>query len=54
MKKFIVIAFLLIIAAVIAYFTFVIATLKIAIGGILLGISVIALIATWVLWKIKD
>jgi len=54
MKKFLVIAFLVIIGLVVAYLTFVVAALKIVIGAILLGVAAIALLAVWIMWKIKD
>lgn len=54
MKKYLVIAFLVIIGLVVAYFTFVIAAIKIIIGSILLGVAAIALFAVWIMWKIKD
>lgn len=54
MKKYIVIAILLIVAGLVTYLTFVIAAIKIVIGAILLGISAIALLAVWIMWKIDD
>ena len=54
MKKYLVIGLLILVAILVAYFTFVIATIKLAIGGILLAISAIALIAVWIMWKIRD
>ena len=54
MKKYLVIALLIIIGLAIAYLTFVIAYIQIVIGAILLGISAIALLAVWIMWKIED
>ncbi|WP_313112778.1 hypothetical protein [Aequorivita sediminis] len=54
MKKYFVIALLVIIAIAIAYLTFVIAYIKIVVGAILLGISAISLLAVWIMWKIED
>ena len=54
MSKYIVIIILLIVAALIAYLTFVIAAIKITIGVILLGISAISLLLVWILWKVKN
>lgn len=54
MKKFLVIALLIIIALVLVYLTFFIAAIKIVFGSILLGISAIALLAVWIMWKIDD
>ncbi len=54
MMKYLVIAFLIIAALVVAYFTFVVATIKIAFGGIMLGIAAIALLVVWIMWKSKD
>ena len=54
MKKYLVIALLVIIGLAIAYLTFVIAYIQIVIGAILLGISAIALLAVWIMWKIED
>ncbi len=54
MKKILVIILLLAVLAVVAYLTFVVATIKIAIGSILLGISAISLLMVWILWKTKD
>jgi len=54
MKKYLFIALLVIVAIAVIYLTFVIAYLKIIIGSILLGISAIALLAVWIMWKNKD
>mgnify|MGYP001198911039 CR=1 FL=1 len=54
MKKYLVIALLIIVAIVVAYLTFVSAAIKIVIGAILLGVSAIALLAVWIMWKIDD
>lgn len=54
MSKYIVIIILLIVAALIAYLTFVIAAIKITIGAFLLGISAISLLLVWILWKVKN
>ncbi len=54
MKKYLVIGFLIVVALVVAYLTFVIAAIKIAIGGILLGVAAIALLIVWLLWKSRD
>ncbi|MEH6657913.1 hypothetical protein [Leeuwenhoekiella marinoflava] len=54
MKKYIVIAILLIALAGVAYLTFVIAAIKIVIGSIFLGIMAIALLALWIMWKVND
>jgi hypothetical protein len=45
---------LVIVALVVIYLTFIIAYIKIIIGSILLGVSAIALLAVWVMWKIED
>lgn len=54
MKKYLVIAFLVILGIAIAYLTFIIAAIKIVLGSILLGIAAIALLAVWIMWKIED
>ena len=54
MKKYLVIALLVVLGLVVAYLTFVIAAIKIVMGAILLGIAAIALLAVWIMWKIKD
>lgn len=54
MKKFLVIALLVIVAIAVGYLTFVIAAIKMVVGGILLAISAIALLAVWIMWKIDD
>jgi hypothetical protein len=54
MKKYFVIALLVIVGLAVAYLTFVIAAIKIVIGSILLGVSAIALLAVWIMWKIED
>ncbi len=54
MKKYLVIALLIIVGIAIAYLTFIIAAIKFIIGAILLGISAIALLAVWIMWKIDD
>ena len=54
MKKYLVIAFLVIIGIGVAYLTFVIAAIKIVFGSIMLAIAVIALLAVWIMWKIED
>lgn len=54
MRKALVIIALLIIAAAIAYMTFVIAAIKIAVGSVLLGISAISMLIVWIMWKTKD
>lgn len=54
MKKYLVIALLVITAIAVAYLTFVIAYIKIIFGAVLLGIAAIALLAVWIMWKIED
>ncbi|MCG2417456.1 hypothetical protein K8089_00370 [Aequorivita sp. F47161] len=54
MKKYLVIALLVIVGLAIAYLTFIIAAIKIIIGSILLGVAAIALLAVWIMWKIDD
>ncbi|SRX52551.1 hypothetical protein [Aequorivita sp. CIP111184] len=54
MKKYLVIALLVIVGLAIAYITFVIAAIKMVIGAILLGVAAIALLAVWIMWKIED
>ncbi len=54
MKKVLVVIFLLLIAAAIVYVTFVIAAVKMVVGSILLGISLIALLVVWIMWKVKS
>lgn len=54
MKKYLVIALLVIVGLAVAYLTFIIAAIKIVVGSILLGISAIALLAVWIMWKIED
>lgn len=54
MKKYLVIALLIIVAIAVAYLTFIIATIKIVVGSILLAIAAIALLAVWIMWKIND
>lgn len=53
MRKVIVSILLIAVIGVVIYFTFVIATIKIAVGSILLGISAISLLLVWILWKTK-
>lgn len=54
MKKYLVIALLVIVGLAVAYLTFIIAVIKIVLGSILLGIAAIALLAVWIMWKIDD
>ncbi len=54
MKKYLVIALLIIVGLAVAYLTFIIAAIKIIIGAILLGVMLIALLAVWIMWKIED
>ena len=54
MKKYLVIAVLLVALGAVAYLTFVIAAIKIMIGSIFLGIMAIALLALWIMWKVND
>lgn len=54
MKKYLVIALIVIVGIAIAYLTFIIAAIKFVIGAILLGIAAIALLAVWIMWKIND
>lgn len=54
MKKYLVIALLVIVGLAVAYLTFVIAAIKMIIGAILLGIAAIALLVVWIMWKIDD
>ncbi len=53
MKKILFSVFLIILALLITYLTFMIAVIKIKIGAILLGICLVALIAAWITWKLK-
>lgn len=54
MKKYLVIALLVIVGLAVAYLTFIIAAIKFVIGSILLGVAAIALLAVWIMWKIED
>ena len=54
MKKYLLIALLVIIAIVIAVLTFIVGTIKIMFGAISLGVMLIALLVVWIMWKIKD
>ena len=54
MKKYLVIALLVIVGLAVAYLTFVIAAIKIVIVAILLGVAAIALLVVWIMWKIED
>lgn len=54
MKKIVVSIILLVVIALVIYFTFIIAAVKIALGSILLGISAISLLLVWILWKTKE
>ncbi len=54
MKKYLVIALLVVVGLIIAYFTFIIAAIKIVLGSILLGVAAIALFVVWIMWKIDD
>jgi len=54
MKKVVVSVILLVVIALIIYFTFIIAAVKVALGSILLGISAISLLLVWILWKTKE
>ncbi len=54
MKKYLVIGFLLLVAALIAYLTFIISVIKLVVGAILLGISALSLLVVWILWKVKE
>lgn len=53
MKKYLVIALLVIVGLAIAYLTFIIAAIKMVIGAIMLGIALIALLVVWIMWKIE-
>ena len=54
MKKYLVIGFLVVIAALTAYLTFIISVIKLTVGAILLGIAAIAFLVVWILWKVKE
>lgn len=54
MKKVVVSVILLVVIALVIYFTFIIAAVKVALGSILLGISAISLLLVWILWKTKE
>ncbi len=54
MKKYLVIALLIIVGLAVAYLTFIIAAIKIVIGSFLIGIAAIALLIVWIMWKIND
>lgn len=54
MRKVVVSILLIAVIAVVIYFTFIEATIKIALGSVLLGISAICLLLVWILWKSKN
>jgi len=54
MKKYLVIALLVIVGLTVAYLTFIIAAIKIVIGSFLIGVAVLALLVVWIMWKIED
>ena len=54
MRKFLVIALLIIVAIIVAIYTFVLGTIKLLIGGFSLGALVIIVLIVWLVWKIKD
>lgn len=53
MRKVVVSILLIAVIAIVIYFTFIIATIKIVVGSVLLGISAISLLLVWILWKTK-
>ncbi|WP_164076240.1 hypothetical protein [Flavimarina sp. Hel_I_48] len=54
MKKYIIIALLVVVALILAYLTFVIAAIKFAVGSVFVGIMVLAIFILWVMWKTRD
>ncbi len=54
MKKYGIIGFLIFIAIVIAVLTFAIGVIKIMIGSVFLVIMCIAILALWIMWKVKN
>ncbi|WP_290476252.1 MULTISPECIES: hypothetical protein [unclassified Leeuwenhoekiella] len=53
MKKYSIIGLLIFIAIVIAVLTFAIGFIKIMIGSVFLVIMGIAILALWIMWKVK-
>ena len=53
MKKYTVIGTLIFIAVVVAVLTFAIGLIKIMIGSVFLVIMAIAVLALWIMWKVK-
>jgi len=54
MKKYIVIALLVIVMLAVAYLTFIIAAIKFAIGSVFVGIMVLAIFVLWIMWKVNE
>lgn len=54
MGKYLFLTVLVVIAAIVIYFTFIIAKIKIVFGSILLGISAILFLGAWIMWKTRD
>lgn len=54
MKKYVIIALLVIVLLVVAYFTFIIAAIKFAVGATFVGIMVLAVLILWIMWKVHD
>lgn len=54
MKKYLVIGFLILAALVVVYLTFLINVIKIEIGAILIGVSLICSLIAWIMWKAKE
>lgn len=53
MKKKLVIGLLVVILLVVAFFTFVVAAIKVAIGVAFLGVIALAILILWGMWKVK-
>ena len=54
MKKKIIIGLLVVILLVVAFFTFVVAAIKIAIGAAVLGVVALAILIIWGVWKVSE
>lgn len=54
MKKYLIIALIVVIGLVVAYLTFVIAAIKFVFGAVMLGVAAIAVLAIWIWWKVRD
>ncbi|MCT8339466.1 hypothetical protein MG296_05340 [Flavobacteriaceae bacterium TK19130] len=53
MKKYLIIALLVLALLVVGYLTFVVAIFEIVIGSIFLVICALALLGVWIMWKKK-